>query len=180
MKIHYFFYLLFLWIGRVALAQTTTENYVLSHTYRTATTTELSGNVFVGTSLTPATALVQTVISYLDGLGKPKLEVAVYNSPNQTTHNSGPFNKDIVVKTTYDAQQRPQYNYLPVTPAFGEGSYAFYTESNTYINRSDGAYRADVNMSYYNSSNNVCNTTTAAYIETRYETMMNPKNRTDS
>ena len=121
------FYLLFIGIclGYVwtARAQTTTENYVLSRTYKNAGMAELSGNGFAGT---PAT--VQTSLVYVDGLGKTKLAVAAFGSPTQ---------KDILVQTDYDALFRPISSYLPVATTIGNGSFrsgtpdlSYYTSAN--------------------------------------------------
>ncbi|MCF0075667.1 RHS repeat-associated core domain-containing protein [Dyadobacter sp. CY261] len=120
-------------------SQSATENYVLTRTYKVKGASIESGTNYWGTPLQ-----VQTQISYLDGLGKPKQTVIVSGNPNQ---------KDLATATSYNSVFLPEKNYLPVsqTPA-------------------DGTLKA-VNTSYYNNvgTENVGSPTTFAWTQTIYD-----------
>jgi RHS repeat-associated protein len=89
-------YLIFL-LPFVFLAQTTTENYIKTTTYKVETTVPI-GNP------TASQAVVQ--INYFDGLGRPKQQIALKQSGN---------GKDIITHIAYDALGRQTKEYLPYT-----------------------------------------------------------------
>ncbi|PJC07274.1 MAG: hypothetical protein CO068_06950, partial [Flavobacteriaceae bacterium CG_4_9_14_0_8_um_filter_34_30] len=78
-------------------AQTTTENYIKTTTYKVETATPISNP-------TASQAVVQ--INYFDGLGRPKQQIALKQSGN---------GKDIITHLEYDALGRQTKEYLPYT-----------------------------------------------------------------
>ncbi|TRW21016.1 hypothetical protein FMM05_20835, partial [Flavobacterium zepuense] len=74
-----------------SLAQTSTQNYVKTTTYRDETTTS---NPSLG----------QISISYMDGLGRPIQQVA---------HKASPTGKNIITHIEYDAYNRQPKEYMP-------------------------------------------------------------------
>ncbi|MBN3584907.1 hypothetical protein JYB64_21145, partial [Algoriphagus aestuarii] len=82
---------------RYGLSQTTTENYVMSHKYRTATTSSAN-------PLSQPVTSISTAIQYVDGLGRPI----------QTIQRKGTINgKDLIVPIQYDLFGRTEKEYLP-------------------------------------------------------------------
>ena len=84
---------LLLFLPLSILAQSSTENYIKSTTYKVATKT---GNV--------ATDQQQESITYYDGLGRPKQQIAV---------QAGGQQQDIITHIGYDAFGRQDKDYLP-------------------------------------------------------------------
>ena len=87
--------LIFLFFPILMVAQTPTENYIKTTTYKIATTTSIA-------SPTPDKAMVNIV--YLDGLGRPKQKIASQQSGTGT---------DIISYLEYDEYGRQAKEYLP-------------------------------------------------------------------
>jgi RHS repeat-associated protein len=123
----------------MAVAQTNTQNYVLTRTYKTRGATEASNGTYSGD---PST--VSTQINYYDGLGKLRQQVSAFASPKE--------NRDVVVRTDYDNQHRPERAYLPiVNNGAGKGEYV-------------GDFGGS---SFYNSQ--VCGSTSEYFTLTHYD-----------
>ena len=99
--------LLFLPLG--LLAQTSTQNYIKTTTYQVATRDGV--DAVSGATLTTNEQMVN--ITYYDGLGRPKQQVAKRRAPNQ---------KDLITPITYDEYGRQNKDYLPY-PKWGYGTY---------------------------------------------------------
>ena len=99
-----------LFVSMALSAQTTSENYVLSKTYKEASTTPITGNDKDKVSIT---------IQYFDGLGRPKQSVAVQAGGVLTTSETP---KDIITHYEYDALGRQVKEYLPYTVSTTNGN----------------------------------------------------------
>ncbi|MCD8413257.1 DUF6443 domain-containing protein [Tenacibaculum finnmarkense] len=93
-----------LFVSVALSAQTTTENYVLSKTYKKASTSPITGN---------DQNKVSTTIQYFDGLGRPKQSISV---------QAGGNSEDIINHTEYDALGRQVKEYLPYSKATQNGA----------------------------------------------------------
>lgn len=100
----YTVFFIFLGIWSVT-AQTATENYVQTKVYQEAVQDD-------DDATTPES--VQTSVNYYDGLGRPKQQIAVGQSPN---------GKDIVTPIEYDGFGRQDKDYLPYASANGTGNF---------------------------------------------------------
>ncbi|MDB9954023.1 DUF6443 domain-containing protein [Flavobacteriaceae bacterium] len=87
-------------ISNLVLAQTTTENYVKNTTPQTPVQTEAALNNL-------STDHKQETITYYDGLGRPKQQIGIRQSPT---------GKDIITHIGYDPFGRQDKNYLPYVP----------------------------------------------------------------
>ena len=97
MQKHYLIQLIFLCFGLVATSQvSTSENYVLKRSYQTALSTPLT--------TTGTTSAIETV-TYYDGLGRPKQQVAIRASNDR---------QDILTHIGYDAYGRQDKEWLPI------------------------------------------------------------------
>ena len=96
-------------ISNLVLAQTTTENYVKNTTPQTPVQTETALNNL-------STDHKQETITYIDGLGRPKQQIGIRQSPT---------GKDIITHIGYDPFGRQNKNYLPYVPevAGSEGTF---------------------------------------------------------
>ena len=96
-------------ISNLVLAQTTTENYVKNTTPQTPVQTEAALNNL-------STDHKQETITYIDGLGRPKQQIGIRQSPT---------GKDIITHIGYDPFGRQNKNYLPYVPevAGSEGTF---------------------------------------------------------
>ncbi|MCG8208405.1 type IV secretion protein Rhs, partial [Tenacibaculum finnmarkense genomovar finnmarkense] len=92
-----------LFVSVALSAQTTSENYVLSKTYKEASTSPITGN---------DQNKVSTTIEYFDGLGRPKQSISV---------QAGGNSEDIISHTEYDALGRQAKEYLPYSKATQNG-----------------------------------------------------------
>lgn len=99
-------FLLLFW-GFSAWAQTSTENYVLSRTYRTT-----GGAVTEGTKYWGTPAKVKTQVSYTDNLGKSSYDIVVAGNPDE---------KDLLIRRAYDNMHQLSKEYLPVNLPNGSG-----------------------------------------------------------
>lgn len=102
-------------------AQTSTENYVLTRTYK-----QHDGKVKSTTDNSKYwgdASQVQTEVSYFDGLGKEKQTILVFGAPDK---------RDLVTKSVYDKMNRPFKNYLPVALPSRNGK--IQTDSSDYYN----------------------------------------------
>ncbi|UFH53659.1 RHS repeat-associated core domain-containing protein [Spirosoma sp. KNUC1025] len=97
------------------LAQSVTQNYVLSRTFQTRQTTDVSGNQFTGKPRDAATQVI-----YYDGLGKPIQQVNAFQ---------GGQYQDIIINTEYDALNRPYRSYLPIGVLGNKGNLSTATSS---------------------------------------------------
>lgn len=88
-------------------SQTTTENYVLSRTYKTPVTTAPT---------TFSTALHIENVTYLDGLGRPKQQIGLKQA-------GGTGLEDIVTHIEYDQYGREDKKNLPYPDAAGTGGF---------------------------------------------------------
>ncbi len=89
----------------IGLGQTTTENFVQTHTYRVA-----NGNLLIQ----PTAGQVATNITYIDGLGRPVQQVA------QKQSGTG---KDIITHIEYNEFGQQVKEYLPYASTQSNGSY---------------------------------------------------------
>ncbi|MGN8067809.1 DUF6443 domain-containing protein [Mucilaginibacter sp. 22184] len=90
-------------------AQSTTQNYVRTRTPRRAIPTNVKLDALTGNKDS-----VESVIQYLDGLGRPIQSIQVKGSPS---------GKDVVAPYTYDAYGREVTKYLPYSATASDGSY---------------------------------------------------------
>ena len=90
-------------------AQSSDQNYVLSRTYKTRSTSILTGDKYWGSP-----SEVQTQISYIDGLGKTSQTVIVSGNPT---------NRDMVARVGYNNMYRQEKEYLPVAVNASNGNY---------------------------------------------------------
>lgn len=100
-------YLFFVFPFLSVHSQTTTENYVLSRTYKTAVSTPAS---------TFSTALHVEEITYFDGLGRPEQRIGVKQA-------GGTLYEDIVTHIGYDQYGREDKKYLPYADATVTGGF---------------------------------------------------------
>lgn len=120
-------------------AQSSNRNYIITQTYKTATTTR-SGDVSVASQ----------DVAYFDGLGRPLQNVSVFTSPDITSNKPA----DLVSHTAYDEYGRVSKVYMPYPHSNGNAGY-----------QSGAPGAAD---SYYNSSN-FANPINRGYALTEYE-----------
>ena len=92
---------LLLFLPLSILAQSTTENYIKSTTYKVPTKT---GNV--------AADQQQESVTYYDGLGRPKQSIAV---------QAGGQQQDIITHIAYDPFGRQDKEYLPYAATTSNG-----------------------------------------------------------
>ena len=86
-------------------AQTQTENYIKTVTYKTASTTKITA---------PTISQAAQNITYFDGLGRPKQKVSYQQSAS---------GKDLVTLIEYDGLGRQTKEYLPYASSQTNGSY---------------------------------------------------------
>jgi RHS repeat-associated protein len=91
----------------VGFSQSTTENYVVTKTYREAATTRVDGH---------DKEKVSTTVQYYDGLGRLKQTVAVEAGGSKVLEGV----KDIVTHVEYDALGRQKKEFLPYTQGTGD------------------------------------------------------------
>ncbi|MDC1324637.1 DUF6443 domain-containing protein, partial [Flavobacteriaceae bacterium] len=96
-------------ISNLVLAQTPSENYVKTTVPQVPVQTTSAVNNL-------STDDTQESITYFDGLGRPKQNIGIRQSPT---------GKDIITHIGYDAFGRQDKNYLPYVPttAGAEGSF---------------------------------------------------------
>lgn len=142
-----------LFVSIPVFSQSSTENYVLSRTYRVR-----GGELTSGTKYWGNPDQVQTSINYLDGLGKPKQSIAVGGTPKK---------RDIANISLYNSMHELEKEYLPVAMPDGKGDF----KSTANINTAAGAY--------YNAVAKVGDPTTNFWTETVYDNspLNRPKNQ---
>lgn len=133
----YILILIFLSLPVTGFSQTQTENYIKSTAYKVGAQPAALGSVTASNKIES--------ITYYDGLGRPKQNIAV---------NSGGSGQDIVIPVFYDAFGRNAQQYLPyadpaqVTPSL---NYRDNTALKTSINiRYNAKFPGEMNTSDYN------------------------------
>lgn len=120
---------LFTLLPAVTFAQTATENFTLTKTYKTPTKTPV-------TNISDIDKL-NTTIQYMDGLGRTKQQVMVRGSGDQ---------KDMIVHFDYDQYSRRDKDFLPYVSTYTDGRINATADQATdtyYLNK----YGSDLNIS---------------------------------
>ncbi|MGG7666988.1 RHS repeat domain-containing protein [Dyadobacter sp. BHUBP1] len=129
-----------IWSQPDAKAQSTDRNYIISRSYKVATTST-SGNV----------KEANQSVSYVDGLGRPIQSVLAHGSAQIVESVPG----DLVTHVEYDSYGRISKNY---------GSYAVQGGNGVY--QSNAPVKA---VEYYNSGANFCQPNNRGYEQLEYE-----------
>ncbi|OUS03338.1 hypothetical protein A9Q86_00020, partial [Flavobacteriales bacterium 33_180_T64] len=146
--------LAFALVSSLVLAQTTTENYVKSTTYKVPVSNQTEISALIDDDKVES-------ITYLDGLGRPKGSIAKQAGGNK---------ENIVTPIVYDNLGRQIFEYLPVTTTY-TGTSAFNFTGNTgLILSQESHYYAKYPDENWTSSSNV-----NAYSEKHFEA--SPLNR---
>jgi RHS repeat-associated protein len=130
----------FTWDQPDAKAQSTDRNYVISRSYKVASTST-SGNVNEASQS----------VSYVDGLGRPIQSVLTHGSAYMTGNVPG----DLVTHVEYDSYGRVSKNYGSYPVQGGNGIY-----------QSNASAKA---VDYYNSGTNFCQPNNRGYEQLEYE-----------